>query len=230
MKIISIFIALLITQNVFGQFAVIQDKDGFVNVRRTCEIGDNIIDTIRNGNVVFCFETQNDWFPIDYKDHGRNLSGYIHKTRLKFIGDDNKINHSSLTENIVVFKTDSIKLTMTKINFLPEKNKMEFIKANSSSKEANILEKVNGKEIWGTFGAIPKTQYGEVILELGNKKITLPCENLFAPNLDYTTLNLEPKTKSIYISAYNSDGAGAYAVLWIIENGKYNRRILTIPF
>lgn len=230
MRLTSIFILLLITQSAIAQFALIEDKEGFVNVRRSGEYGDNIIDTLRNGDIVFSFELQNDWYPIDYKEKGENRTGFVHKTRLKFISDFAKIPHNSFSDNIVIFMNDSIKLTLTKTEFVPKNNKLDFVKANSSMKEATILEKVNGKEVWGTYGAIPKTQYGQVLLELPNKKIILPSENLFAPNLKYTSLNYDAKTNTIYVSADNSDGAGAYAVLWVIENRKYKQRILTIPF
>ena len=35
---------------------------------------------------------------------------------------------------------------------------------------------------------------------------------------------------SLYIDSLNSDGAGSYEVLWIIEKGKYKRIIFMLNF
>lgn len=92
------------------------------------------------------------------------------------------------------------------------------------------MEKINGDEIWGTDGDVPRMQYGKAILHIGSNKVDLPIDNLFEPNLDFTSVYIDKKNNIIYVSALNSDGAGGYAVLWIIENGKFKQRITTIPF
>jgi len=50
------FFLICLTLSVKGQFAVIADKDGYVNVRKETKIGNNIIDTLRNGHLIYCFE------------------------------------------------------------------------------------------------------------------------------------------------------------------------------
>lgn len=149
---------------------------------------------------------------------------------MKFIEDFDKIAHNILTDSFIIFVTDSLKLTITKVLFNPKINKLHYHKGNSSKNEVSYLEKINGKVIWGTDGDIPKKQYGQILLQLSGNKILLPIDNLFQPNLDNTCVNIDTRNKIIYISALNSDGGGAYAVLWIIENGKFKQRITTIPF
>jgi hypothetical protein len=107
---------------------------------------------------------------------------------------------------------------------------LQYHKENSASNEMRYLEKINGKEIWGTDGNVPKKQYGQFTLILGKDKIHLPIDNLFEPNLDSTKLNIDKNSRTIYISASNSDGAGGYEVLWIIENGTFKQRITTFGF
>ena len=48
----------ILYQTTFGQFGIINDKDGFVNVRNSPNISNNIIDTLHNGQVVFTFESE----------------------------------------------------------------------------------------------------------------------------------------------------------------------------
>ncbi|WDF48423.1 hypothetical protein PQ459_08080 [Chryseobacterium sp. KACC 21268] len=94
MKIIASFIFILImSQTAFGQFAIISDKDGFVNVRSTAEIGNNICDKLENGFVVYSFEPNGNWINVDYKKKGKELNGYIYKDRIKFITDFTAVVH-----------------------------------------------------------------------------------------------------------------------------------------
>ena len=217
----------ILCQTAFGQFGIIADKDGFVNIRNSPKISNNIVDTLTSGQIVFCLEEEGEWRPTSYHLNGQHCkSGYIHKSRIKLIDDFNKIPYDKLTDSIVTFKKDSIKLVITKTKFNPRNNKLQYHKGNPSS----WLEKINGKEIFGVDGNVPKNQYGQITLTFGKEKIQLPIDNLFEPNLDYIAVNIDEKNKTIYISAMNSDGAGSYAVLWIIENGKFKQRITTIPF
>ena len=228
-RLLTIF-ACILFQTTFGQFGIISDKDGFVNVRNSPNISNNIIDTLTNGQIVFCLEAEGEWRPTDYDLSRQNKSGYIHNSRVKFIEEFDKISYDKLTDSTITFKKDSIKLIITKTKFNPKNNKLQYHKGDTSKNEMSWLEKINGKEIWGTDGNVPKHQYGQITLTFGKDKINLPVDNLFEPNLDYTTVNIDSKNRTIYITAMNSDGAGGYAVLWIIENGIFKQRITTIPF
>jgi hypothetical protein len=231
MKGLITILTCILYQTTFGQFGIITDKDGFVNVRNSPNISNNIIDTLNNGQIVFCLEEEGEWCPTDYHLNGQKIkSGYIHKSRVKLIYDFDEIPYDKLTDSVVTFKKDTIKLIVTKTKFNPKNNNLEYHKGDASKNEMIWLEKINGKEIWGTDGNIPKNQYRQITLTLGKNNIYLPIDNLFEPNLDYTTINIDEKSSTIYISALNSDGAGGYAVLWIIKNGTFKERIITIPF
>jgi len=226
MRVVLIIIGLLICQISFGQFAIVSDTDGFVYVRKTGQIADNIIDTLENRQIVFCLEGDDEnWRPVDYEKNGKTLSGYIHNSRLFYLDKYKEIKYANLTKESVSFKYDTITLEISKKQFDPKKNKLQY------EKDQNIfLEKINGKPIWGTDGEIPKFQYKQMLLQLGKIKIELPQENLFEPSLENARVYLDNNTKTIYITADNSDGAGGYTVLWIIEDNKFLRQIKTIPF
>lgn len=231
MKGLLTILTCILCQTTFGQFGIIADKDGFVNVRNSPNISNNIIDTLANGQIVFCLEEEGEWRPTDYHLNGQKFkSGYIHKSRLKLIDDFEKIPYNKLTDSVVAFKKDTIELIVTKTKFNPKNNKLQYHNGDASKNERSWLEKINGKEIWGTDGNVPKNQYGQITLIIGKDKIYLPIDNLFEPNLDYTSINFDEKNNTIYISAINSDGAGGYAVLWEIENGIFKQLITTIPF
>jgi hypothetical protein len=228
MKILLTICTCFLYQSVFGQFAIIADNDGFVNVRSSANSSSKIVDKLLNGEMVFCLEPENDWLPVDYDLGKENKSGFIHKTRVRFLENFKKVPRQVLNDSKVVFKRDSLTITITRIPFISQKNKLQYHKGNPSKNETSYLEKINGKEIWGTDGNIPKMQYGKIIFQLGKDIIYLPVDNLFEPNLDRTSATIDSGT--IYLSAINSDGAGGYAVLWIIEKGRFKRRVTTIPF
>jgi len=230
MKTYLLLLTLICVQATFGQFAIISDKDGFANVRKSNEIGNNIIDTLTNGQIVFCLEEMNGWRPVDYVKNGKELSGYVHDSRLFYIDNFKSIKYRSLTKDSVIFSHDSISLTVIKEPFIANKNKLKYKKIGDKTNESMFLAKINGKQIWGTDGEIPKYQYQKILLKIGNKVINLPCKNMYEPTLKYTKVNVDSKTNTIYITADNSDGAGGYTVLWIVTNEIFKRKIITIPF
>lgn len=230
MRVLLIGFFCIFSHTLFGQFGIIADKDGFVYVRKSPNVSSTIIDTLTNEQIVYCFEAEGEWFPTDYDFSGQSKSGYIHNSRVKFIGNFDKITSDNLTDSTISFKKDSIILIVTRTSFNPKNNKLQYHKVDNSNNEMSYLEKINGKAIWGTDGNVPKNQYGQITLTLGKYKINLPIDNLYEPTIDYTTVNIDTKNRTIYISALNGDGAGGYVVLWIIENGVFKERILTLGF
>ena len=51
-------------------FALVQDVEGFVNVRSEPSIKNNVQDTLATGRVVWCYEKTGDWYYIDYDKKG----------------------------------------------------------------------------------------------------------------------------------------------------------------
>lgn len=227
MRATLIILTFIINQTIFGQFGFIEDKDGYVNIRSSSK---NIIDTLASGQIIYCFELEGEWFPIDYDLSRQNKSGYVHKSRVRIIEDFDSFQANEITDTSITFKTEAFTLRITKIAFNPKVNNLEYHKANPSENVAIYLERINGEEIWGTDGEIPKMQYGKFILQIGSDMVNLPTDNLFEPNLDFTSVYIDKKNNIIYVSALNSEGASGYAVLWIIENGEFKQRITTLPF
>ncbi|RFC54165.1 hypothetical protein [Brumimicrobium aurantiacum] len=223
MKRILTVLLLTLNLTIIGQFGIIEDKDGYVNIRNSAK---NIIDTLSSEEIVYCFDLEGEWFRIDYDLSRQNRSGYVHKSRVRIIENFDPFYSNQLTDTSIVFSLDSIRIQITKRAFNAKSNSLQYHEIN----EAEYLEKINGKEIWGTDGEIPKMKYGIFSLQLNNEKVILPTDNLFEPNFGFTSAFYDERNNSIYISALNSDGAGGYSVLWIIEKGVFKQRITTIPF
>lgn len=227
-SLVSILI-FIISQTTYGQFAVVADKDGFANVRSSASIANNIIDKVGNGSIVYCFEPEQEWIPIDYNLDQQHKSGYIHKTRVKFIESLEKMPRTKVTTSGIEFRNESIKLSITTTKFVAKNYTLQYHDSDPSS-PSNYIEKINGNTYWGTDGNMPKTQYGSCLLQIGKSNISLPVDNLFEPSLESTAVYTDKTSKKLYITSMNGDAAGAYAVLWLIENGKYKQRFIAVPF
>jgi hypothetical protein len=217
---------LLIRLVSFGQFAVISDSDGFVNLRKSPELINNIISKIPNGQIVFCLESDNPkWRTVDYIKEKSTISGFVYSSRLNYIDNYKTIKPILENRDQLEFKVAETTITLSIKTFNAGKNKLSFSKSMP-----NFLEKINGKKIWGTDGNIPKYEYKEIVLNKGNSIIKLQRDNLYEPNLKSTKVNYDEKSNIIYLTASNSDGAGGYVVLWVIKDGKLLNQIITTPF
>jgi hypothetical protein len=220
-----------VTNFMFGQkfqFSVIEDKDGFVNIRESKEIGNNIIDKLPNGKLVYHFGAEGNWINVNYLKNNIENSGYVYVDRVKNINEFKKISTLFSDNKSITFESDKVYLKITTKQF---DKKSHTLTHNKEYK--NVLEKVDNVEIFGTDGNIPKNEYLNFEISINSMKIELQKEayiNLFEPNLYHTFVNYDKINNRLFIQSMNSDGAGGYAVIWMFQNGKYQNRFVTIPF
>ena len=117
MKRIIYFFLILNFNLCFSQFGIINDLDGFVNVRNSAEKGNNISDKLENGFIVYCFEPEGNWVNIDYKKNGKDLNGYIYKDRVKYISSFENVALKSNLDGKVKMKNGNIKIEITETKF-----------------------------------------------------------------------------------------------------------------
>ncbi|MEN2489942.1 hypothetical protein AAYQ05_19220 [Flavobacterium sp. B11] len=227
MKKIFLLCIILSRINAFAQFAVIKDNDGYVNIRTEASKGNNISDKLNNDFVVYCFEPVNNWINIDYSKNNKDLSGYLYKDRVKYLSDFEKIPLVKETKTKVVFQKGDIAISIESKNFESSTAKLTF------SKDKSFLEKINGKQFWGTDGGIPKTAFKSITITIESQTIELPknaFEDLYEPSLFNTKTNYDKNSNTLYISSSNSDGAGSYELVWVIKKGQYKERKVAYGF
>ena len=213
----------------FCNFAVIIDKDGYVNVREKESADSKIIGEIKSGEAVFIFEDlDTDWLNISFDDNKK--SGYIHRSRIKYIKDFEKIPSVDSHDYKAIFHLNNIDIDIQTDDFDYESNKKYF---SETAKEDFTIRKYKGRGMWGTDGTIPQRYYQSMTVKIGNQEIEIPkkdIEDLFNPNNDYTECYYDNVNNSIYIHLSNSDGSGSYVTLFKVENGVYKGRQVEIPF
>jgi hypothetical protein len=212
----------------FGQFGIIYDKDAVCNVRSSPQKGDNIIDRLKNGHLLYCFETNNNWTNIDYSKNQKRLNGQVYKDRIILVSAYQSIPVLTKGKLNIVLKKDSIKIIVTEQKFEKKQHKLSFFKEYKDQ-----LEFIDNKNYWGTDGGIPKTEYQAIEVFIGTRKINLPkkaLENLYEISLLNTQVNYDKANDILYIQSMNSDGAGSYEVIWKVEKGIYKDRLIAYGF
>lgn len=228
MKITFTILWTLISYFSFGQFAIIQDKDGYCNVRSSSEKGNNIIDKLNNGHLVYVLENNGKWANIDYTKNKKELNGQVYDDRLILISSYPNVPLLATDKLKTVLQKDSLKIILTQQGFDKTKHKFTY---NKEYKDQ--IQLIDNKKYWGTDGERPKTEYKSIEVYIGKTKVILPetaLQNLYEISLYNTQVNYDKTNDIIYIQSMNSDGAGSYEVIWKIEKGVYKERYIAYGF
>jgi hypothetical protein len=228
MKILCIFILLFTLSNLSYcqdyDFAIIQDKDGFTNVREEANLKSKIVGTIKNNEIIFVFdhEESNNM----YSFQSLSISGFVHSSRIKRLNKLKEIKPSNQSENNINFKHNNFE-----IDIFAEK--FDLKKYSVQRNKQGFVEKLNNKVFYGTDGDLPKIALKSVVFKINNKEIYIAkneVNDLFEPNFDNTKVFFDASTKIIYLTMQNSDGAGAYAVAWTFKPNETPKRFVLINF
>ena len=214
------------------EFVIIADpEDSFVNLRNTPSIKGSIDEQLQNGKVMFAYEREGNWVLVEHSEmeslqNEKLTSGYVHKSRIKTISSLKQIKAASITANKAVFENKNITVEVTTKDFIEPEHTYKL-------DNNGYIELIDNKIPWGIDGGLPRTEYKEIIIQINGKSVAMPIEalhNLYEPSLRSTSVYYDADKDSLYIVATNSDGAGGYAAVFIIENKKYKERVLEIPF
>lgn len=240
MKILAVVPLLLVSSISFAEFGKVVDADGYVNVREAKNANSKIVSQVSSGNFVYFHDEDRYGSPWIYsypQYDGTDSSGYIHKSRLKFINQNDdglgtEISMSSFdqAQSMIRFANENNKVSITikAEDFDYQANENQFTKRHYSESwgDGFYLTHYKGQRFWGTDGSIPQgmNHYKSITVRLNNNIIEMPkndIESLFNVDLRRTKAFFDEKTNSVYISAIEGDGAGTYRVLFAIENGRY---------
>jgi hypothetical protein len=226
-KFYKLLALILISNLSFSQefeFAIIQDKDGFSNVREEANLKSKIVGTVKNDELIFVFDNEEskDWFTIE----SSKISGFVHKSRIKRLNKFKEVNSSNQSKSSIRFKYDSFEIDISTEKFDSKKYSIQ-------RNKQGFVEKLNNKTFYGTDGDLPKIALKSVVFKINNKEISIAkneVNDLFEPNFDNTKIFFDASTKIIYLTMQNSDGAGAYAVAWTFKPNETPKRFVLINF
>ena len=214
-------------QVIEGGFAVINDKDGYVNVRKEKSVHSKVLKKLDNNTLIFVLEydkaQEGNWIYADNE-------GYIYNDRVKWIHNFPQIAKGIAKGNTIVFEGKEIQVVLSTEKF--DKNKHSF---KYHKEYRDIIEKIDGEPFWGTDGNMPKREYKSIEVKIRGKQVSIPqsaYNDLYESYLytEFNSVHYDKDNDILYIVALNSDGAGAYMVCWQIEKGVYKGRKVGIPF
>ena len=227
MKHLLIFFLLLTTnafaQGPFGDYAVVKDKDGYVNIRAKENVKSKIVGTLPNNTLVYGFFDKEfnptNWIEVD--------KGYVHQSRLKRIFDFRAIEGKE-QGNSVIFDDKDVKVTITKQKF--DKTKHKITKKGQGSYEQLIID---GKEIiYGESGSLTQDHYKSITVTMKGKNVPIPksayddLHGILYDRYLNRFIYYDEEAEALYIYAVNGEAGLAYQVCWQIVKGEYITRII----
>ena len=238
MKHLFILFLLLTTnafaQGPFGDYAVVKDKDGYVNIRSKESVKSKIVGTLPNNTLVYTlFDTTEDetgeeiffnWIAVD--------KGYVHQSRLKKISDFRAI-EVKVQGNSIIFDDKDVKVTITKQKF--DKTKHKITKKEHDGWTELIID---GKAIYGIdiYGgnddSLPEDHYKSITVTMKGKNVPIPksaYDDLYQIFYFSSSVYYDKEAEALYILAHNSENASAYEVCWQIVKGEYKGRVIGYP-
>jgi len=222
-----LIIYLFLTHSAFAQFAVVNDPDGYCNIRKSPINGD-IITQLKNGTVVYGLpEPEKKWQQVDYS-FDPSETGYIYTGRIDYIDKLPSIPVTHEKDNIVVLSNDKIKITVVTQKFDPANHQLLY-----SKEYTKLLRYIDGQEFVGTDANVPELEYKSLQISFSGKTIAIPKDalsRLYQPDLRHTIANYDAKKDILYLHSANSDGAGAYEILWVIDKKQYKTRYIMEGF
>ena len=227
MKHLFILFFLLTTnafaQGPFGDYAVVKDKDGYVNIRAKESVKSKIVGTLPNNTLVYGFFDKEynptNWIEVD--------KGYVHQSRLKKISDFRAI-EVKVQGNSIIFDDKDVKVTITKQKF--DKTKHKITKKGQGSYEQLIID---GKEIiYGESGSLTQDHYKSITVTMKGKNVPIPksayddLHGILYDRYLNRFIYYDEEAEALYIYAVNGEAGLAYQVCWQIVKGEYITRII----
>ncbi|MBL7849268.1 MAG: hypothetical protein JNN04_00095 [Cyclobacteriaceae bacterium] len=248
---LSAILLFLLVHYSSAQLAIINDPDGYVNVRDSGHNTARIVGRIFEGEVFQTEELEGSyWWPVFYgcdpdrdslatskRDFYRKelgiegyvaIQGFVHRSRIRLISSLPSLSERSFNShrNSVTISNSSIRVTLHTASFDSTKHQLE------RSGIGNWITRVDGKKPWGQDGGMPHIQIQKLSFHIDSKELKFPrhhFDDLYEPNLSGLNLYFASDDQWFLCMVNNSDGGGAYDAVWIIKEGKVSRRVILVP-
>ena len=216
-----LFCQFVVAQAIEEAFAVINDKDGYVNVREGKSAQSEVLKKLNNKTIVFVYNydkaTDGNWIYTDEE-------GYIYNDRVKWIHKFPIIAKGIAKGNTIVFEGKEIQVVLTSGKFDKSKHSFEYFKDSPTG-----IEVIDDELPYGTDGKMPTTEYISIEVNIHGKRVSLPKDaysDLYEPTFltDHNSVYYDKESDILYIVANNNYAERPYKVCWQIEKGVYKGR------
>lgn len=212
-------------------YAVIKDTDGYVNIRKSPSVNALVAGKIYNNSVFGCQPDKTNWWKVlqvDNNNRSNWTEGYIYKDKVLLLKNWKVIKKQNSFSDSGVFKWGGSSIIIKQKAFNSKQHKLFYSKSDPKENIKSELLKIDDKRFWGTDGEIPKKVLVSVKVIINGHSIAAPesaFDDLYEPHLNSISICRGPDNM-FYISMANSDGAGAYTIIWVFRDGKYIGRYI----
>jgi hypothetical protein len=242
MRYPMMFCILLLAVSAKAQLAVIDDPDGFVNVREVGAIKSEIIGKLNSGDVVL-YDSENEnqtWKNIfyspdqqiiySYAENSKIISnknyvtGFVHTSRIFPI---EKLPQMNFKKGIgYIGNDDTIRLFIKTRPFNIKSHKILMTGDGCINCNKKFVDKIDGRKPWGVDGNLPAKEIYNILLTINGKAVMMPIESyndIYEPGL-MLSVHYDKYGRIYLYMPNNSDGAGGYDIVWVVYQGQLIKR------
>lgn len=246
-KVISCILLIFISINVKGQLAIINDRDGYTNIRESEKPDSRIIGRVFNDDI-FLYDnedTKSQMVFIAYCPDIKTLEarkkeyyakqlflkkdflyfqGYINRSRLCPIKDMKSI---PLNKETRIISNNSLSIINDSIQF--SLKIAPFIEANHiiHRDSSGIVDEIDKRQPCGVDGELPKLEIAEFKLNINGTVVYIPKDyylDLYNVGINSLKIYFDTRNNIIIYMPDNSDGSGGFSVAWLIKDRKFLKR------
>lgn len=235
-KIIVVVLGLSISSLSFADFGLIQDTDGYVNVRDQPSLNGKVTGKLQNQSIVFCLDEEStaQFCNAQYALKGEEGMGFIHKSRIHFFKDYQKQHlkgHTQFSAEYILGKNKVVVTVQPAV--VAAQN---FKKTKIKDTESIELTHYKNKRFRGVDNGLPTAshfyQLSKIEIDYAGKKLLIPLEQVeqfFIPNTpllkgglqDFEMAEIYSSGKNVYlIFSLATGGAAQYSLIIHSEDGK----------
>jgi hypothetical protein len=209
----------------YADFGFIQDKDGYVNVRKNSSLSSKVTTKLNNNEIVSCVmdeETNN--FCLVNASNG--VTGFVYKNRINNFGGYTSIKLSQYSREKAVYSDKNIIVEVYAKKAILDPKLYKTFKGE--------YKYFNNKNFFGTDGSLPDNnflQLDKIIVKEKDNTIEISrteLEQYFFPKdgvdvgkNELADFKIYYLNNNIYIlNTFNNAGAAAYNIILNIKNGK----------
>ena len=198
------------------ELRVVEDPDGFTNLRAGPSVDAKVLGKVLSGAPIGVdLVSKGKWTRLHHEGFFEK-DAFIATSRLRKVDGWMRVKSKmAADEKSAAVKSGGVEAKVTSSKFVAADHKI-------TRKEGLVM--VDGDYAWGAETTVPQHSL-KLEVTVNGKALKLPPEtshNLYEPDLESLTL-LTPKSaeKHAFVMMENSDGAGAYCVVWGFKDGAY---------
>lgn len=219
MNALLVTILMFFTAQAIAQIAIIRDNDGYVNVRKEPHGQAEVIRKIYENEVFwyeYTAEKDNEKWAIVYMPKSKysfncsvegQILGFMHISRLQPLYELEEYKGVGFTFEYTLQPFDSTAHIIERIDG-------EFVIA------------IDGRPFWGTDGGLPTSQVQELQVTIDGVRIEIHPALYSDIYGCYNGYKVYTNGDAYFVHDWNSDGAGAYEIVWVFMHNELKQRLV----